>query len=163
MSKKLLTEEDVKKELGITDFRSISKEKIVSFVNMMPKLDKELAINIIEQFPSYVTMANSMVDNLISLCNNALKEAKVAEVEAINAYKVVLETIRKELEDGIATPEERETYNKQMIEVADKISEIDARKKRWLSEVVKTGRDVVVVTLVIGASILGVNVAGKLK
>ena len=163
MSKKLLTEEDVKKELGITDFRSISKEKIVSFVNMMPKLDKELAINIIEQFPSYVTMANSMVDNLISLCNNALQEAKVAEVEAINAYKVVLETIRKELEDGIATPEERETYNKQMIEVADKISEIDARKKRWLSEVVKTGRDVVVVTLVIGASILGVNVGGKLK
>ncbi len=163
MSKKLLTEEDVKKELGITDFRSISKEKIVSFVNMMPKLDKELAINIIEQFPSYVTMANSMVDNLISLCNNALQDAKVAEVEAINAYKVVLETIRKELEDGIATPEERETYNKQMIEVADKISEIDARKKRWLSEVVKTGRDVVVVTLVIGASILGVNVAGKLK
>lgn len=157
MKKKLLTEEEVKKELGILDFRSITKDKIMQFVSLMPKLDKELAVKIIEQFPSYATMATSMVTNLIDMCNNALENSKVTEKEAIEAYKYVLETIRMELEDGEATPEEKEKYNQQMIEVADKISEIDVRNKKWLEGIIKYGSSVLGITLVVGAAILGVN------
>ena len=155
--KKLLTEEEVKKELGIVDFRTITKDKIMQFVSLMPKLDKELAIKIIEQFPSYATMATTMVTNLIDMCNNALSNNKVTEKEAIEAYKYVLETIRTELEDGEATPEEKEKYNNQMIEVADKISEIDVRNKKWLENIVKYGTSAVCITLAVGAAILGVN------
>ena len=157
MKKNILTEEEVKKELGIVDFRTITKDKIMQFVSLMPKLDKELAIKIIEQFPSYATMATSMVTNLIDMCNNALTNSKITEKEAIEAYKYVLETIRMELEDGEVTPEEKEKYNNQMIEVADKISEIDVRNKKWLENVVKYGTSVVCVTLAVGAAILGVN------
>lgn len=157
MKKNILTEEEVKKELGIVDFRTITKDKIMQFVSLMPKLDKELAIKIIEQFPSYATMATSMVTNLIDMCNNALTNSKITEKEAIEAYKYVLETIRMELEDGEVTPEEKEKYNNQMIEVADKISEIDVRNKKWLESVVKYGTSVVCVTLAVGAAILGVN------
>lgn len=157
MKKNILTEEEVKKELGIVDFRTITKDKIMQFVSLMPKLDKELAIKIIEQFPSYATMATSMVTNLIDMCNNALTNSKITEKEAIEAYKYVLETIRMELEDGEVTPKEKEKYNNQMIEVADKISEIDVRNKKWLENVVKYGTSVVCVTLAVGAAILGVN------
>ncbi len=157
MKKNILTEEEVKKELGIVDFRTITKDKIMQFVSLMPKLDKELAIKIIEQFPSYATMATSMVTNLIDMCNNALTNSKITEKEAIEAYKYVLETIRMELEDGEVTPEEKEKYNNQMIEVADKISEIDVRNKKWLENIVKYGTSVVCVTLAVGAAILGVN------
>lgn len=157
MKKRILTEDEVKKELGILDFRSITKDKIMQFVSLMPKLDKELAIKIIEQFPNYATMATSMVSNLIDMCNNALDNSKITEKEAIEAYKYVLETIRMELEDGEVTSEEREKYNNQMIEVADKISEIDVRNKKWLENVIKYGSSVLGVTLVVGAAILGVN------
>lgn len=157
MKKNILTEEEVKKELGIVDFRTITKDKIMQFVSLMPKLDKELAIKIIEQFPSYATMATSMVTNLIDMCNNALTNSKITEKEAIEAYKYVLETIRMELEDGEVTPEEKEKYNNQMIEVADKISEIDVRNKKWLENIVKYGTSAVCITLAVGAAILGVN------
>ncbi len=157
MKKTILTEDEVKKELGIVDFRTITKDKIMQFVSLMPKLDKELAIKIIEQFPSYATMATSMVTNLIDMCNNALTNSKITEKEAIEAYKYVLETIRMELEDGEVTPEEKEKYNNQMIEVADKISEIDVRNKKWLENIVKYGTSAVCITLAVGAAILGVN------
>lgn len=157
MKKNILTEEEVKKELGIVDFRTITKDKIMQFVSLMPKLDKELAIKIIEQFPSYATMATSMVTNLIDMCNNALSNSKITEKEAIEAYKYVLETIRMELEDEEVTPEEKAKYNNQMIEVADKISEIDVRNKKWLENVVKYGTSAACVTLAVGAAILGVN------
>ena len=157
MKKNILTEEEVKKELGIVDFRTITKDKIMQFVSLMPKLDKELAIKIIEQFPSYATMATSMVTNLIDMCNNALSNSKITEKEAIEAYKYVLETIRMELEDEEVTPEEKAKYNNQIIEVADKISEIDVRNKKWLENVVKYGTSAACVTLAVGAAILGVN------
>ena len=157
MKKNILTEEEVKKQLGIVDFRTITKEKIMQFVSLIPKLDKELAIKIIEQFPNYVSMATSMVTNLIDMCNNALSNSKNTEKEAIEAYKYVLETIRIEIENGGFTIEEKEKYNNQMIEVADKISEIDARNKKWLENVIKFGSSVACVTLIVGAAIFGVN------
>ena len=102
-------------------------------------------------------MATSMVGNLIDLCNNALENSKITEKEAIEAYKYCLETIRSEIESGELTPEEKEKYNKQMIDVADKISEIDVRNKKWLESVIKYGSSVLGVTLVVGAAILGVK------
>lgn len=160
-NKNIISEEDVKKELGIIDFRNITKEKIMQFVSLMPKLDKELSLKIIEQFPNYATMATSMVTNLIDLCNNALENNKVTEKEAIDAYKYVLETIRMELEDGEATSEEKIKYNNQMIEVADKISEIDVRNKKWLENIIKYGTSAVCITLAVGAAILGVSTNNK--
>ena len=157
MKNKLMTEEEVNKELGVQDFRSITKDKLMQFVSIIPKLDRELAIKIIEQFPSYADMATSMVGNLIDLCNNALENSKITEKEAIEAYKYCLETIRSEIESGELTPEEKEKYNKQMIDVADKISEIDVRNKKWLESVIKYGSSVLGVTLVVGAAILGVK------
>ncbi len=157
MKNKLMTEEEVKKELGVQDFRSITKDKLMQFVSIIPKLDRELAIKIIEQFPSYADMATSMVGNLIDLCNNALENSKITEKEAIEAYKYCLETIRSEIESGELTPEEKEKYNKQMIDVADKISEIDVRNKKWLERLIKYGSSVLGVTLVVGAAILGVK------
>ena len=44
-----------------------------------------------------------------------------------------------------------------MIDVADKISEIDVRNKKWLESVIKYGSSVLGVTLVVGAAILGVK------
>lgn len=157
MKNKLMNEEEVKKELGVQDFRSITKDKLMQFVSIIPKLDRELAIKIIEQFPSYADMATCMVGNLIDLCNNALENSKITEKEAIEAYKYCLETIRSEIESGELTPEEKEKYNKQMIDVADKISEIDVRNKKWLESVIKYGSSVLGVTLVVGAAILGVK------
>ena len=116
MKKHLLTEDDVKKALDISDFRSISKDKIMQFVSMIPNIDKEVAIKIVDQFPNYSTMATSMVNKMLDLCNNVIAENKVTEKEAINSYKTILETIKKELEDGEYTPEEKIKFNNQMIE-----------------------------------------------
>ena len=161
MEKKLLTEVEVKQKLDISDFRNITKDKIIQFVSLMPQMDKELSIKIIEQFPNYTNMATSIVDKLLNLCNNAIENSKVTEKEAIEAYKLVLLTIKKELEDKEITKEEREKYNNQMIEVADKISEIDIRNKKWLEGIIKHGSTVMCITLAVGAAILGININNK--
>lgn len=101
MKKTLITKEDVKKALDISDFRSLSKEKLMEFVSMIPNIDKEVAIKIVEQFPRFSEMATSMINKMLDVCSIAIAENKVTEKEAINSYKMILETIKRELEDLI--------------------------------------------------------------
>lgn len=46
MVKSLNNEKEVKRMLNIGSFRNLSKDKIMSFVSEIPKMDKEVAKNI---------------------------------------------------------------------------------------------------------------------
>ncbi len=73
MAKSMVTEDEVKKALAIDSFRNMSKEKIMGIVSAIPNMDKEVAIKIIGHFPSYAELANNMLSQLNTMCNNAMK------------------------------------------------------------------------------------------
>lgn len=47
MAQQLLSVEQVKEALGIETFRNLSKEKIMEFVSLIPNMDKDVAMSII--------------------------------------------------------------------------------------------------------------------
>ena len=160
MAKYMATENDVKKALAIDSFRNISKDKIMEFVSAIPNMDKEVAIKIIEQFPSYAESANNMIAQLNTLCSNAMKENGESQKEVIGTYKKILDDLGELLKKDTNTAEERAQITKQMIEVADRISAKDTENKEFLSGITKYGGHIIVSALVLGAVILGVNVKG---
>ena len=91
-----MSEDEVKKALNISDFRSLSKEKIMEFVSIIPKVDKEVAMSIINQFPNYVDMAKNMVGGMMHLCDEALQDAKIGRKDVIESYRMVLETLKEQ-------------------------------------------------------------------
>lgn len=120
-----MSEEDVKKALDITDFRSLSKEKVIEFVSIIPKVDKEVAIAIINQIPNYLDMAKEMVNGMINLCDDALKDAKTGRKDVIESYMVVLETLKEQLKDETLSVEEKNKITDDMISVAEKIDTVN--------------------------------------
>ena len=72
----LVTEEAVKEALQIDSFRNLSKDKIMQFASMIPNMDKDVAISIINQFPSYAESAISMVEQLKNTCDSAIEANK---------------------------------------------------------------------------------------
>ena len=160
MGKYMATENEVKKALAIEDFRNISKDKIMEFVSAIPNMDKEVAIKIIEQFPSYSESANNMIAQLNTMCSNAMKENGESQREAIEAYQKILDDLGEVLKKYAITAEERTQITKQMIEVADRISAKDTENKEFLSGITKYGGHIIVSALILGAVILGVNVKG---
>lgn len=56
-----LSEQKVLKKLGIPDFRHMSKDKIVAFTTMLPKMDSEVAKKALEQFPEFAKTATEIV------------------------------------------------------------------------------------------------------
>ena len=57
-----ISEKKVLKKLGISDFRHMTKDKIVKFANMLPYMDKEVALKALEQFPEYKDMSCQLAD-----------------------------------------------------------------------------------------------------
>ena len=100
MTKYMVTENEVKKVLAIDSFRNMSKDKIMEFVSAIPNMDKDVAIKIIEQFPDFTESANNMLAQLNTMCNNAMKENRESQKEAIEAYRKILDDLGELFKKG---------------------------------------------------------------
>lgn len=76
------SEIDVKKALGIDSFRNLSRENVMRFAALMPDMDKEIALKIVEQFPEFKAFALDAVHVMqktraATLAENAESQASV--------------------------------------------------------------------------------------
>ena len=160
MAKTLISEESVKKALNIESFRNLSKEKIVEFISLIPSMDKDVAISIINQFPAYAEMAGNMIAQLNTMCDSAIKEAGKSQKESIESYKLILSELGNLLQKDNISAEERALITDKMILIADRISAKDSEYKEFLLDALKIGVPVLGGALLLGAAILGVNTRG---
>lgn len=160
MSKYMVTADEVKNALEIDSFRNLSKDKIMEFVSLIPNMDKDVAMAIIEQFPSYAEMASNMVAELNGMCDKALQENGESQKETISAYKMVLSDLAELLKKDDISPEERTIITDKMILVADKVAAKDSENKVHLENIVKYRGSIIGGALLLGAVILGVNIKG---
>ena len=92
---KILTEQQVKDALQIDSFRNLSKEKIIEFASLIPNMDKDVAISIINQFPAYAESSRKLLEQFKNVCDKALENNKDSQKDAIMAYKKSLMTWAK--------------------------------------------------------------------
>ncbi|WP_423901707.1 hypothetical protein [Eggerthia catenaformis] len=161
MNKTLVSVKEVKNVLKIDSFRNLSKDKIMEFVSLIPNMDKEVAIKIIEQYPAFAKLSESMVAQLNKMCDTALEKNEESQRLTIQAYKQILDELSNQLHMEDISKEEREKITKQMIEIADKISVKDTENKAFIDKMVKYRTRFAIGALVLGAAILGVNIKGK--
>lgn len=128
---KILTEQEVLKKLGISDFRHITKGKVIYLVSMLDKMDPEVAKKAIEQFPDF---ARTMKEILLEYLNavGKMMESNDKSVQAVyNQCKLVNEALSKMLEDDL-TFEQKQWVIGQMKEIIDKTDEMDSKNKKFL-------------------------------
>lgn len=131
LPKRYLTETAVKKALKIDSFRNMSKDKIMQFASMIPYMDKDVAIAIINQFPKFADFGKTLIENYTKLCDNILEKNHESQMAAIHGYQTILDANAKKLEKDEITEEERKSITEDMIVVADKIAELDFQNKKF--------------------------------
>ena len=85
--KRYHSEEAVKKALKIESFRNLTKDKVMEFTSMIPYMEKEVALEIIKQFPVYVEFAESAIEKYTQLCKTILETNKEEYEQAVHAYE----------------------------------------------------------------------------
>lgn len=158
MGKDYLNENQVKQILQIRNFRELSKDKIIEFVSLIPHMDKDVAISVINQFPAYADSAQIMVEQMNVLCDRLISDNADSIRSVTEAYLQILVTLQNRLlSQGISEKESNEISQK-MISIADRIAAKDTENKQFLSELAKYGTLVLGGVVLIGAAILGVNI-----
>lgn len=160
MSKHYFSEEQVKDALQINSFREISKAKLMEFVSLIPNMDKDVALAIIGQFPAYSDCAKVMVGELKSMCSNVLTDNSDSRGAYVAAYNGILDSLQKELNRENLSAEDRAYITEKMILVADKLAVKDTENKQFLAGLFKYGTCFMGLGLVVGGTILGVNIKG---
>ena len=156
MSKKIQTEEDAKALLKIDDWRSLSKDKVMDFISLVPNMSKEVALSAIEQFPNYVSMSKDIVDGLITLCDNGMNEITKGTDKCLEAYRLVLESLRKQLDEPISE-ENKKKINEQMIDIVNQMSSKDSEKNELIKTIINNGQKLLVGIVLVGGAVLGIN------
>ena len=134
---------------------------VMEFTSMIPYMEKEVALEIIKQFPVYVEFVESAIENYTQLCKTILETNKEEYEQAVHAHQYVLETFANQLEQENLTEEERREFSEKMMEEADKITELYLQQQKFHERVFKTIGGVVTLALGVTVTMLGLKAIGS--
>ena len=138
MAKNFVTEKEIKKALKIKSFKDLPVEKYDDLAQLLVNTRKDVAISIIDQLPEYFTYAKEMISKLTEVCQGILTEGKSAHKDTIDAYMVILNKLREELETKRLSRRKKKKITEQMMVVAEKIAKEGEEHRKFVLDVFKT-------------------------
>ena len=127
----------VKKELKTKDFSVMDKQTVNNLLEMFPKMDKELALKVMDQFPEYKETMLSMINEMSSIANKMIDSNDTETTQTIENCNKIIASLAKQLENENLTFEQRNTLNNQMLEVNKRIFEMNKDNKAYRKEMLK--------------------------
>lgn len=151
----------IKKKLGITDIDKITEEQVSAFVDMIPYIDPEVAIEFIKCLPSTIQATSQITAQLKDLSNKGMEASTESNNAAMKGYQTVLDSMADALKDGNVSPEEREKIFDEMKDVAADMDHKDTEQKEHILTILKIGGETILKgALIIGACVLGARYLG---
>ena len=159
LPKRYNSEEAVKHALKIDSFRNLSKDKVMQFASIIPDMDKEVAIAIINQFPVYADFGKAAIERYTEVCNRILENNKESQVEVVKRYQTILDVLAKRMEKEEISDQERQSITVDMIAVADKIAEADLNNKKFLDRMFSKILIAIVSVIAVVCACIGISSA----
>lgn len=122
------TERQVLKKLDIPDFRHLTKEKVIAFATMIPRMDPEVAKKALEQFPNFASTSLDILKEYRGIIEEAMADDKESMLACYEMYGRVMDSLEKLLDNDDLSFDEQSYILGQMREVADAVAEKDTEK-----------------------------------
>lgn len=145
-------EEAVKKALEIDSWRDLSKDKVVKFAAMMPDMDKEVSMAIVNQLPVFTRFALDALQVVERAHSKSVEANERSQKEVHRAYVGVRDILKNELDNPNLTPEERRLLIEDVKETADKEFAKDSENKAFVDSLLTkalAGSTLVVVAAIV--------------
>ncbi|MFI3255003.1 MAG: hypothetical protein R3Y63_11825 [Eubacteriales bacterium] len=153
----LLTEGQVLNILGIKDFRSMSKDKLMQFASNIHRMDPEVAKKAIEQFPNFANLALESLKEYKLTAEHMVEANKDSSSHCLKIYNDIIFTLSKALEQDEISFEEKKYYIDQMVYLAEMAGAKDRENKKFHWGVLAAFGGIALVGLAVGATLLGGN------
>lgn len=130
---KFESEDEIKKALEIDSWKNLSRDKMVRFAAMMPDMDKEVALKVIEQFPEFTKFANEAMDVMEKEYVSTLASNKESQANVHRAFQEIRDILKGELKQDDLSFENRKYIMDLIFETGRMESGKDTENKVWLS------------------------------
>ncbi len=152
------TEVQVLKKLDIPDFRHLTKDKVIAFASMIPKMDPEVAKKALEQFPNFASTTLDMMKEYRGVIENVLQDDKESTQVCYDMYDRVMTSLEKILHEENLTFDEKIYILDQMKLVADTVSQKDYEKASNRLKILGIAGGVAASIVAVLGSIIGSNI-----
>lgn len=130
-----LNEVEVMKQLGIDSWRNLSKDKMLRFAAMMPDVDTEVALKIIEQFPAFKEFALGTVKEMEKAHESTLKSNDKSQDQVYKAFQEIREILKGELDRDDLTWDQRKFIIELIQENGKLVFQKDSEGKQFLNTI----------------------------
>ena len=142
-----LTEQKVLKKLGISDFRHLTKAKVINLASMLENMDPEVAKKALDQFPDFSKVSKELLLEFNDTLKKVLESNDKSMQNVYNVYNSIIISLQKELENENLSFEQKKYIIEKMNDIADKIGKKDSENKKWLT----------VMSFIAGAAAVGIT------
>ncbi|WP_329212641.1 hypothetical protein OG257_30110 [Streptomyces sp. NBC_00683] len=130
-------EAEVMQALGIESWRHLSKDKMIRFAAMMPDMDTEVALKIVEQFPVFKDFAMDTVNAMEKVHEATLSANKQSQEYVHQAFQDIREILKHELNKGDLSWEEKKYLIEKIQETGRLEFQKDSENKQFLDGLLK--------------------------
>lgn len=148
-------EASIMRALDIDSWRNLSKDKIVKFAAMMPDMDKEVALKIIEQFPEFRLFAADSVGAMEKAHSATISANRDSQENVHKAYQDIRSILAGELKDENLTWEQKQHIYGLLMETGEKDNETHVGTQRSLGSWLKNVGTVVGLSVLAGVVFVG--------
>ncbi|MEE1798132.1 hypothetical protein [Streptomyces sp. JV176] len=160
---KYKSEAQIMKALGIESWRNLSKDKMVRFAAMMPNMDTEVALKIVEQFPAFKDFAKDAVSAVERAHESTLSANSQSQEHVHRAWQEVRDILKGELGKDDLSREEKRFLIEQIQETARMQSQKDSENKQFLDGALKKVLVGATAAVALGVAFVGGRVLAESK
>lgn len=131
--KRSLTETHVLKNLGIEDFRHLTKDKVISMANMLDKMDPEVSKKALEQFPEFAKTMSQIISEFKQTLDEGMRLNAEGVASYYNTCDAIIVSCQKELEKETLSFEEKSFILQQMALIVKMKGEKNSEDKRFIA------------------------------
>ena len=129
--KKYANDSEVKQARGLEAWRNLYRDRVIELASMMPDMDTEVALKIIEQLPEFTSFALQTLEFIEKRHESSLRHNAASQERVHNAFGEVREVLKGELDTDL-TPEQRTHIYGLLMETANREFQKDSENKEFI-------------------------------
>jgi hypothetical protein len=133
----------------------LSRDKVLQFASMLPEMDRDVALQVIEQFPEFRLLALDALSAAEQQAGAIVEANQQGQEKVHSAFADVRRILEAELgRDGL-TREDRWRILQMINETAERQLQADSENKRFMDSVLGKVAMVGVAAVALGGAVLG--------
>lgn len=153
----MMTEQQVMKELKISNWKIITPQKMAQLIEMSHKIDKEVFISILNQIPNSIELMKVSYDGLEKTVNASCK----SNSETQENLSKLMEELSRNLHNDNLNEKQIDKIVESLCSMGDRIERTDEKQKSFLTD--KFDKFMGIIVGFTSSAIFGIILAGLLN